>query len=268
VKKNNNTQKGRKMINAKTTPAFILGNPVEQSLSPVFQNAAFQALKINSVYLALYIETGNFDAVINGLKKLNILGLNVTVPFKLDIMKYCDSLSPEAENIGSVNTIEIKDGKWIGHNTDAYGVVMTLKNNNIDRKLKVFIIGAGGAANAVIYGLKSFGINDITIVNRTMDKAVTLQKQFNIKVEEFTDLEKRSRDYSLIINCTTLKFDSIIHESDDAAVYFDVKYYTPELKTKRYIDGLQMLLYQGARAFTIWTKKEAPLDVMRSALGF
>jgi shikimate dehydrogenase len=255
------------MIDAKTLPAFILGNPIEHSLSPVFQNAAFQALNINSVYLALFIEMMQFEAAVSGLKKLNILGLNVTVPFKHDIMKFCDSLSAEAEQIASVNTIEVKDGKWIGHNTDAYGVEMTLQNNNIDKNLKTFIIGAGGAANAVIYGLKTYGINDITIVNRTLDKALTLQKQFNIKVEEFTDLEKRSRDYTLIINCTTLKFDSIIHESDDNAVYFDLKYYTPELKTKRYIDGLQMLLYQGAKAFSIWTKQDAPLDVMRKALG-
>jgi shikimate dehydrogenase len=255
------------MINAKTIPTFILGNPIEHSLSPDFQNPAFQASGVNSVYLALNIEKANFADVVNCLKKIRIFGLNITLPYKNNIIKFCDELTQDAKEIGSVNTVEIINNRWIGHNTDWHGVLMTLRNNNIAEKEKVLIIGAGGASNAVIYGIKKHGISDITITNKTAEKAEKLKDNFKIKIIQYSDLDHTAGEYSMIINCTTLPFDSLVQNPRDNTVYFDLKYYTKKLDAGKYIDGLEMLLYQGMRSFSIWTKKEAPLEIMKKALG-
>ena len=253
------------MINANTIPTYLIGHPISHSQSPVFQNPAFQHLGINSVYLALDIQQNDFDSVISALKKMQIMGLNITLPYKKDIIEFTDSLSQEAKIIKAVNTIEIKDKKWIGHNTDWYGVYKTLEEKKIANNQNVLIIGAGGATPGVIYGLKKYGIQNIAITNRTSVKAKRLQEQFSIKLVLYKDFYKSLSDYTMIINCTTINFVELLDDFDNNTIYFDIKYYTKPLNIKKYIDGSDMLLYQGAKSFSIWTKKTAPIDIMRDA---
>ena len=256
------------MIDANTIPAYLLGYPVSHSKSPLFQNAALRHLKINAVYLTMEIKPEEFDEVIPALKKIKILGLNITLPHKKAIMKYADSLSDDAKKIDAVNTIEIDNGNWVGHNTDWYGVYKTLEDNNISSEQKVLIIGAGGATSGTIYGLQKYGIKDISITNRTIEKAEALSKQFSINLIENENYEKKLDDYSFIINTTTLEFDNLIIKYNIESIYFDLKYYKNKPAIKNYIDGSKMLLYQGAKAFSIWTKQDAPIQIMSDALAF
>ncbi len=254
------------MSNKKIIPTFLLGHPVSHSKSSLFQNAAFEYYKINSTYLAIDINPADFDVNVTGLKKMDIMGLNVTLPFKKDIMKYLDELDPEAKIIDSVNTVEVKNGKWIGHNSDWYGVYKTLEENNISNDLEVLIIGAGGATNGVIYGLKKYGIKKITLTNRTLFKVEQLKDQFSVKLLDYDEYNKNINKFTLIINGTTLNFNELLNKYNDNSVYFDLKYYTKTENIKNFIDGNLMLLYQGAMSFSIWTGKKAPIDIMKKAL--
>ena len=222
---------------------------------------------INSVYLAVDIALENFNEVINGFKKIKIFGINITLPFKYEIIKYIDSMSDEVKVIKSVNTIEIlPDNKWVGHNTDWFGVYKTLELKKIDKNKKALIIGAGGSVPAVIYGLIKYGITNISITNRTSEKSIDLQKQFTVKAEDYNDIDKIINNFNLIINCTTIEFSALIKNNfNSSSLYFDLKYYLNEPKIKNYIDGKLMLLYQGASSFSIWTKKNAPLKIMKKA---
>lgn len=247
-------------------PSYLLGHPVSHSKSAFIQNAAFKYCNINSVYLAIDINPLMFDITLAGLKKTEILGLNITLPYKKDIMKFVDELKPEAKFIDAVNTIEVKDKKWIAHNTDWYGVYKTLEIHNINKNQNLLIIGAGGATGAVIYGLKEYGINDITISNRTILKAEILKDKFELNLLNFENLNKSIKDYSMIVNCTTLNFKDIINDFNDNTVYFDLKYYSKTDNIKKFIDGSLMLLYQGMKAFKIWTNIEPEVKIMKEAL--
>ncbi|OHD05361.1 MAG: shikimate dehydrogenase [Spirochaetes bacterium GWD1_27_9] len=253
-------------ITAKTLPTFIIGNPISHSKSPVFQNAAFNHCNINSVYLAINIEKNDFEAVIAGLKKINIFGMNITIPYKVDILKYVDELSEDAKLIGAVNTIEVLNGNWVGHNTDWYGVYKTLELNKLSPSQDCLIIGAGGATNGVIYGLQQYGVKNIAITNRTKDKAELIKDQFNIDLIDFEEYKSKIKNYSLIINTTSIDFNKLVDSFLEDKTYFDLKYYSGKIDMPNYIDGKIMLLYQGAKAFEIWTKQEAPIEIMQKAM--
>jgi len=255
------------MITAKTIPIYLLGNPVKHSWSPIFQNAGLKHLDIDSVYLALHIEKEDFDTVVAGLKKINLLGLNITLPYKKNIMKFTDELSDDAKKIDAVNTVECLNGKWIGHNTDWYGVYKTLEEKKIDKDQNILLIGAGGATPGVIYGLQKYGINNLTITNRTMSKAEKLAKQFEINLINIEKYKDKLNDYSMIVNCTSIDFSNVLDNFNDEKIYFDLKYYKGRIKTKNYIDGKNMLIYQGSMAFSIWTKKDAPVSIMKKVLN-
>lgn len=254
-------------INAQTKPAFIIGDPVEHSKSPVFQNAAFRHLNINAVYLALQIDKKDFRDVVAGLKKIDLLGMNITVPYKRDIMEFIDDCSADVNAIKSVNTIEVKNNQWIGHNSDWYGVFKTLENNKIDKNCKVLIIGAGGATNGAIYGLNRYGVSDISITNRTMSKADAICKIFDFVTPiDFDKINYNLNDYSLVINSTTKEFKDLVQNHNNQTTYFDLKYWHTQTDIKNFIDGKDMLIFQGAKSFEIWTGREAPIDVMKRAL--
>lgn len=242
-------------INTKTQIYAIIGDPVEHSKSPAMQNEFFCKTGINAVYLAFHVVKDNLQDVIGGFKKLEELrGFNVTVPHKVEIMKYIDELDPVAMKIGAVNTVVVKDGKWFGYNTDWYGVFKTLQKNNVPCNVKTLIIGAGGASNGVIYGLQQYGISEIAITNRTTEKAIAVAKQFDINVVDFASYKDELDDYQLIINTTTLPFGQMIPDFKNDVIYFDLKYYlesTPDFC----IDGKAMLYYQGVKAFELWTGK-------------
>jgi shikimate dehydrogenase len=254
------------MVTALTKPTFLIGNPVSHSKSPIFQNAGFQHSKINSTYLAVNVEKENFKKVMIGFKLIDIYGMNVTIPYKTSIIEFVDELSEEAKKIGAINTIEVVNKKWIGHNTDWYGVLKTLENNKVSNKLNVLIIGAGGAANGVIYGLQKYGIKNIAITNRSIEKAVTIKEQFKVELVDYNDYRNRVKFYSMIINATSINFNELVDNFENEKIYFDLKYYSEKIKARNFIDGSDMLLYQGIKSFEIWTKKEAPLEVMRNAI--
>ncbi|MCG8568513.1 MAG: shikimate dehydrogenase [Spirochaetes bacterium] len=254
------------LFNASCKPCFLIGNPVDHSKSPQFQNAAFQYHGVNSVYLALNVQSNDFSPVISALKKIDLFGLNITIPYKLEIMNYIDSLSQEAKEIQSVNTVVAHKGEWIGHNTDWYGVYQTLKINQIDLNQQILIIGAGGATNGLIFGLKKYGFDQISITNRTMNKAEKLAKQYSLNIEDFQKLEHKSRNYSFIINSTARSFTELLSMLNPDTIYYDLKYYKDQLKNYQYIDGKDMLLYQGALAFQLWTGIEPDIEIMKNAL--
>jgi shikimate dehydrogenase len=221
------------------------------------QNEFFNNAGINAVYLAFHVKCEDLPDVVAGFKKLKELrGFNVTVPHKVEIMKYLDEVDSVAKKIGAVNTVVIDDnGKWLGYNTDWYGVFKTLEENNVSRNLKTLIIGAGGAANGVVYGLQEFGISDIAITNRTAEKAEVIAKQFDIKTLDFTSYKDKLNEYQLVINTTTIPFGKMVADFKKDVVYFDLKYYlesTPDFC----IDGKAMLYYQGVKAFELWTGKK------------
>lgn len=242
-------------IDTRTQIYGIIGDPVAHSKSPALQNKFFEDLGINAVYLAFHVTKDNLPAVAAGFKKIEELrGFNVTVPHKVEIMKYLDEVDSVAREIGAVNTVVANNGRWIGYNTDWYGVFKTLKENKISANVKTLIIGAGGASNAVIYGLKRFGILNIDITNRTKEKAAAVAEKCNIGIVDFSSYKDRLDDYQLIVNTTTVPFNDLVPHFNENAAYFDLKYYlesTPDFC----IDGKTMLYYQGVKAFELWTGK-------------
>lgn len=240
-------------IDTRTQIYGIIGDPVAHSKSPAMQNKFFEDSGINAVYLAFHVTADNLPDVIAGFKKIEELrGFNVTVPHKVEIMKYLDETDLVAQKIGAVNAVVVNNGKWIGYNTDWYGVFKTLEENKISVNAKTLIIGAGGASNGVIYGLQQFGISDIDITNRTMEKAAAAAKQFNIGITDFASYKDKLDDYQMIVNTTIVPFNELVLTFNKNVVYFDLKYYL-ESMPDFCIDGKTMLYYQGAKAFELWT---------------
>lgn len=276
------------IINGETEVYGIIGYPVKHSKSPQFQTAAFHTLGINAVYLPFEVKPENLKNAISGLKALSIKGINVTVPHKEEVLKYLDELSEEVNFIGAVNTVKNIDGYLVGYNTDAYGFIEGLKEILPEFKDKKFLIlGAGGAARAVIYGLVRSGIKSILIANRTLRRVEEIIKDFK-KLNRFIDeilrpiplnqVEENLKNVDVIVNTTSVGLKEDDPEIFDYSkiekrhVVVDIIYKKTKLlkaaeeKGCVYQDGLPMLLYQGAKAFEIWTEKKAPVNVMREIL--
>ncbi|NIT13916.1 MAG: NAD(P)-binding domain-containing protein, partial [Candidatus Dadabacteria bacterium] len=181
-------------INSSTKLYGIFGHPVKHSFSPPMHNAAFQALGLNCVYLAFDIVPENLGAAVESIRHLNIQGVNITIPHKQDIMNFLDEISKEAEHTGAVNTVHNKQGMLFGHNTDVGGF---LKDLEVElgitefKSISACVIGAGGAARAVLSGLCMKGTKKIVIANRTESKAEELAKYFSM---QFSDTEIISAD--------------------------------------------------------------------------
>jgi shikimate dehydrogenase len=257
----------------------IVGYPVSHSLSPKMHNFAFEKLKINARYVYLPVQADRLEEAILGLRALNFTGANVTVPYKEAVAPLMDSLSSEALQIGAVNTIEIREGSLIGHNTDAPGFINDLASYGIEPK-KVLLLGAGGSAKAIIYALLASGCEDITILNRTKEKAEELASKSlsNVKAKAL-DQASMNSDADLIINTTSVGLEDDEMPWDEfvsfrpGQVVYDLIY---NKKTKllkhaerggaKAINGLGMLIHQGALAFSIWTGEKPPVDLMKQAL--
>lgn len=198
------------MINAKTKVIGLIGHPVEHSFSPIMHNAAFKDKGLNYVYVAFDVLPENLKYVIDGAKALGIVGFNVTIPHKIEIMKYLDEIDKDAQLIGAVNTIKIEDGKAIGYNTDGIGARMALEEEIGRVKDKnIVIYGAGGAARAVAFELAKD--NNIIIANRTVEKAEALAKEIAEKLNKkfgeevkFSGLDVDLDGVDIIINATPI----------------------------------------------------------------
>jgi shikimate dehydrogenase len=264
----------------------IIGDPVYHSLSPSMHNAAFNSLGLNCTYIAFRVPKGQLEESINALRAVGISGFNVTIPHKVDILKYVDHLDSTAVKATAVNTVHNVNGILKGYNTDIFGFIEPLRKRNINfNGMDILLLGAGGSASAVIAALsEEKGINKIIISNRTQEKASRLAKKGKdlglecqvIEMENIKDIAVKSH---LIVNTTPIGMNdeqSLIdyeHISKNTIVY-DLVYKpvtTNLLENAKYAEaevvyGYEMLLEQGARAFEIWTNLQAPRQIMKRSL--
>jgi shikimate dehydrogenase len=269
-----------------TMRAGLIGNPVDHSLSPAMQAAAFRATGIEGSYELWPTEDAGVPARVQGLRDPGTLGGNVTVPHKQRVMPEVDALSDTARRIGAVNTIINQDGRLLGDNTDAYGFAMTVRGTGIaiGPASRALVLGAGGAARAVIVALQDLGFGTIEIANRTPERAAALAAALGrageVAAVPWGDLETRLPQADLLVNATALGWHAGELPLDIArigllpsrATVVDLTYRDTDLLTiaRRLgltaVDGLDMLIHQGARAFQLWTGVEPPVDAMREAV--
>lgn len=268
-------------ISADTRLAAVLGWPVHHSKSPAMHNAAFASADIDAVYLAFAVAPDKLEAAISGLQSTGALGANLTVPHKEAGLALCDSLSDSARTIGAVNTLVFSpDGTIIGHNTDAAGYVRSLTHctGQSATGLRVVLLGGGGAARAVAYGLLDAGASSLSVIARSPDK-VSWTKALPWKSEI---LASRLPECDLLVDCTSI---GLSEESEirlpcaidlsllpSAAIVSTLVYHreTNLLRDARHLghkvfDGREMLVAQGALAFEFWTGVVPQVDVMRAA---
>lgn len=276
------------MITGKTNCVGILGYPVGHSLSPVMHNAAFKKNQMDYVYIPLPTAPADLRAAVSALKAWNFRGANVTIPHKVAVMEYLDEIAEDARMIGAVNTITIRDGRAIGSNTDGIGFIASLrKADAAPEGGRAVLLGAGGAARAVVWGLLQHGIEKITILVRNVKKGLAFAKRFashgDIKVYAFGDTEAKEalRTCTLLVNTTPLgmapNLDAMpeVDWTDVAenAVVYDL-IYTPLItrflreareRGHRTINGKDMLIEQGAESFFQWTGIEPHRPSMEEA---
>jgi shikimate dehydrogenase len=265
-------------ISAKTKLCIIIGNPVDQSLSPKMHNAGYEALGIDDqfIFLGANVFAQDLEKAIAGLRAIHARGITVTHPHKITVMKYLDQLDDTATSIGAVNTIVNNDGVLTGSNTDWLGVVQAIEKVTPLENKTVAIVGAGGAARAAVYGVTKKGAK-ATIFNRTLDKAKELAAEFHC---EYASLEKLNtiKTMDIIINVTSVSMEgkSLIDKQflTDKHIVFDAVYApfeTPLLQDAKaqgaqIIHGTEWLLHQGFAQFEMYTGQKAPEDIMRKVL--
>jgi shikimate dehydrogenase len=265
----------------------IIGDPIHHSLSPGMQNAAFAALGLNCTYIAFRVPPSELKESVESLRSINIAGFNVTVPHKVEVMKHLDELDVTAKKAAAVNTVNNIEGIFRGYNTDIHGFIEPLRRRMIDfGSMNVLVLGAGGAARAVVAGLaeESRSISKVVIANRDVERAKELAKigsGLGLKCETIS-LDKAqsvSPDSDLVVNATTLGINnepSVIdydHIKKGSIVY-EIVYRpvtTSLIENAKYAEanvvyGYEMLVEQGAKAFEIWTGIQAPRDVMKKNL--
>jgi shikimate dehydrogenase len=269
----------------------IFGYPIRHTLSPLMQNAAIEALGLNYVYVPFEVSPSELEAALKGIRALGIKGVNITVPHKEKVISFLDEVREEASLIGAVNTIENRNGRLIGHNTDARGYISALREDaGFDpRGKRVLVIGAGGAARGIIAGLSIEGVSNITIANRTVEKGEALVEEFGkvfhgirFAAHPLSSLKdpRILSSIGLIINTTSVGLKEGALDVDftltpSQTLVSDIVYkppLTPFLKKAREagrktIGGLGMLIYQGAISLEIWTSKKAPVEVMKKSLA-
>ena len=243
---------------------FVIGNPIDHSLSPKLHNYWINQNSIDAIYDKKKINDKELEKIILDVKQQVISGLNITVPFKNTIIPYLDELSEEAKNTQSVNTIYLKDKKVIGHNTDIDGFENAIKKINFNFKnKKIFILGAGGVVPSVIYALQKMGSSEIIISNRTEEKAEKIKNIFNnIKLIKWGKMP----DFDVIINATSIGLnqdDKIYLDFTNVGknkLFYDIIYNPVEtnfLKTGKNLgnrceNGKLMFIYQAYSAFKLW----------------
>lgn len=276
-------------IKGTTKITGVFGYPVSHSLSPVFQNAAFDSLSLDFIYIPFEVKPVFIKEAIESIRFLNFRGINLTIPHKKDGYYLVDELDEEAKHLKVVNTIKNEDGKLIGYITDGSGFVRSIKEDGkVELKNKnVYLLGAGGAGWAISGAIVKEKIRKLLITNRTMEKAIAiknhLKENFNFTSVELIDFKNRNginfQDIDIIINTTSvgMKEGDIVLIKEEKIkkniFIYDIIYNrkTELIKTAEklnlpHLDGLSMLVYQGAISFEIWTGKKAPIDIMKNSL--
>lgn len=265
---------------------LLLGYPLSHSVSPPMQNAAFRACSVRGVrYRAHPVPPGHLEEMIAAVRGPDCLGANVTIPYKQAILPYLDCLTDTARATGAVNTIFKQAGVLVGDNTDIEGVRAALNKHRLTvRGVEAVILGAGGAAAAVAFALAGDGAGEIFLLSRSPARSAALAARLR---EHFPNTDFRADEWSalpragLIVNATPLGMEPRTTESPlpehvalaPGAVVFDLVYNPAETRFMREararglraFGGLDMLIYQGARAFTLWSGKPAPIAAMRAA---
>jgi shikimate dehydrogenase len=277
-------------MTGRTRVVGIIGDPVEHSLSPAMHTAAFRRLRLDAVYVPFHVRPEQLEEAMAGLRALGIAGLNVTVPHKEAVVPLLDDLSAEARALGAVNTIVRRGARLLGHNTDSRGFRAALDAARVGvAGRSCLVIGAGGSARAVAAALVGAGCGELTVVNRTPRRAERLRRRIErrrgqiLRVAPWSVLADGGvlGRVDIVVNCTPVgllagqALDALAYEATSAACLFvDLVYGakpTPFLSRarrlgRRTLDGLGMLLHQGALAFSLWTGRDAPLAIMAAAL--
>ncbi|GAE33333.1 shikimate dehydrogenase [Halalkalibacter akibai] len=253
----------------------LLGHPVGHSMSPLIHNDAFQVLNIEARYHAFDVQPNHVKEAIDGIRALNLSGCNVTVPHKIAVMEFLDEIDDEATQIGAVNTIVNKEGKLIGYNTDGRGYVKSLLEETGEEigSKKFLIIGAGGAARGIVTALLRQGIGQLTITNRTLEKAQPLLKLAQVYETDACAIEKHKaeltlNEFDVIINTTSIGMSPNIEESPISlknmkrgTIVSDLIYNPIETKLlkdakqqgAKTVNGIGMFVNQAVLAFEHWT---------------
>ena len=275
-------------ITGETRVCGVIGDPIEHTLSPTIQNAAFNALNLDYTFLAFKVTPTQVGNAIAGMRALGILGLNVTMPHKEAVINHLDQIDETAKFLNAVNTIHNKDGKLLGFNTDGIGALKALKENGANPQGKrVLLLGSGGAARAIAYSLAQEA-DELVVLNRTVDEAKDLasllKRTFNKKVVanllSASVIQDKLCDSDILINATSVGMKPNFGQSLIAPEWLkpdltvmDIVYNPVETKLAidakskgaKVVSGVEMLIYQGAASFEIWTGIPAPVEVMRKA---
>ena len=245
---------------------LVVGDPIEHSLSPDIHNYWLNKNNINAIYEKKLIKKEEIPEIINLLKNGNLNGINITVPYKKDFVQHVDSLSAEAKETNSINTIYCADGRLIGHNTDIAGFELSIRHCKYDaNKKKALIIGAGGVVPSIIVALKKMNIEKIFVKNRSENNAINLKKKFpEINLIDWN----KTIDVDMIINATSIglkkgeKLDIDLKKFGENKFFYDVIYNPKEtnfLLDARKLgnlaeNGKMMFIYQAHQAFSVWHK--------------
>lgn len=274
-------------ISGQTRIAGIFGDPVEHSRSPAMHNAAFAALGLDYAYVAFRVRKADLGAAVRAIGALGLAGVNVTVPHKEAVLPLCDTLTARARRAGAVNTIVNRDGRLLGDNTDVVGFLRPLQKERLRlRDRAVVVVGAGGAARGVLVALAEAGVARVRLANRHVARARRLARSVGGPGMEVEPLPLQAvaeasflADAVLVVNTTSIgwrgeRFPPLAYKATPSAcLFYDLVYGRPtdfleraRRAGRRTLDGSEMLLHQGAAAFTLWTRRRAPLAAMRAAL--
>ncbi|TVQ48206.1 MAG: shikimate dehydrogenase [Gloeocapsa sp. DLM2.Bin57] len=274
------------LITGKTKLLGVIGDPIEHSLSPVMHNAGIKALGVDYVYIPLAIKTEDLEGAIAAFRGMNLEGFNVTIPHKQRVMEFLDEVSPLAKKVGATNTVWANQEGWSGTNTDVAGFLAPLKL--LERnwgEIKPLVLGYGGAARAVVEALSGLGCRQIRVVGRNLEKLAQFQKGWlQVEIYQWSELSELIADSELLVNTTPIGMYPYGQESplegdlvklvQPGAIVYDLIYTPRPTKLLResqqqgavIIDGLEMLINQGAIALEIWLQRSVPVEVMRQAL--
>jgi shikimate dehydrogenase len=281
------------LITGKTKLLAVIGDPIEHSLSPVMQNAAIESLGLNYVYVALAIEQRNLKTALDGFTAIELSGFNVTIPHKQSIIPLLSQIDPVANLVGAVNTVWRKNNIWYGTNTDVEGFISPLKSLTRNwTEITAVILGNGGAARAIVVGLSQLGCSEIHLVGRNMAKLDEFYRSWEnvpevrqkLKIHNWEQLKLLVPNADLLVNTTPVGMyphidncpieDNLMKRFSSRSIAYDLIYNPSPTRFLQLakqqgaftIDGLEMLVKQGAAGFQIWLQQSAPIDIMRRSL--
>ncbi|MEM1369650.1 MAG: shikimate dehydrogenase [Cyanobacteria bacterium P01_H01_bin.15] len=280
------------LISGKTQLLAVIGDPVSHSLSPAMHNAAIAELGVNYCYVPLPIKERDLETALRGLAAINVRGFNVTIPHKQTIIPLLSRLEAEAKLVGAANTIWQTDAGWAGTNTDVFGFMAPLSSLSRDwTNVKPVILGYGGAARAVVVGCSQLGCTEVAVAGRNLAKAQAFARSWEdsaliaqVKPYDWETLADLMPETGLLVNTTPVGMTShsaetpvseeVLARLPQSAIAYDLIYTPRPTKFLKLaaaqgaitIDGLEMLIQQGAAALKIWLQREVPVETMRRAL--